>query len=654
MQFAQHGVLGTGQPFNPVLIPNEVTSRTSIFTAENVGSDWLARPDVTKLPSGVVVIVWCEAQAHNDLVNRSWNINFSDDDGATWTDNNVYLDSSAVTGFPLVSNAPDATGIGSLQVISCLNGDLLLISSERVNTGTIGYENGWVTLYLYRSTDNGKTWDSGYDLGAALPGISDPRQAWACYAHTQDTNGNIFIPVSEAETDVDGRTRELVFKSEDYGVTWEFISYFLIYDELDPTPYELGLAWINSNRMIGVTRTSESKRTFMRVSTDSGATWGSIVEITEELGYVGCHQPKLTKYPGFLILAGRDVTRADEAAGADATINRNGYWISTDEGQTWTRRYLDPSYTGLGLTGLDAGDSGYVTFFLKSNRTFLFFGYYGFHSDAVLYKYEVTNGTAPAEDYANNAYFPETFNTGYIRMQMNRDNVSKAISGTPSVGELSIYRVHNTLNVTTYGIVFVSTLGTNNPEFIVADGKGWLYFNSSVINTGNIGNAIFRSSHSGALWLWPDDGQPSTNQRVLYNSASTNPATVTSRFQLLHTTAGKIQIDFTVSSVTVSARTNNVIFADGAVGAPVHVAWTFTSGGLIRIYIDGVLQTLESGFLGDISAMTLTSYSANTPLHVGMRINASSFDFGFIGKMREVIFQPGVYSTTDIDNLMLN
>lgn len=646
MQIAQHGILGN-QLFNPVLAPSVVTSRATIFTVTDGGHDWMGRPDVTKLPNGVIIALWTEATAHNDLADRIWNINFSDDDGATWTANNVYLDAGAVTGFPMVANAPDATGIGSMQLISCLNGDLIIISAERVNVGTPGYENGWVTLYLYRSTDNGKTWDGGYDLGAALPDVADETKIWASYTHTKSPSGVIYIPISETTTDVNGNTRQRVYRSGDHGVTWTHLSNFVEYSEMSPTGWELGIAWMPGGRMIGIVESSAYTRTFMKISEDEGETWGSIVEITEEMGYVGVHQPKVERFNDFLILTGRYVSRAPEF------VCRNGYWISTDDGTTWTRRYLDSFNIGLGGTGLDAGDAGYVKFFLRDDRTFFFFGYYGDNGAAVLYQYQVESGTPTPEDYSNVAYLPETFDTDYIRMSMSRDWVAKALSALPITGEASIYRVHNTLN-TTYGFVFVSTQGTNNPEFIVDSGKGWLIFNSSVITTGNIGNTIFRSSFSGTIWLLPDDGQPTTSGVIAYNSSSTNPATVGSRFQLSLTTAGKIQILYSIGGTTVTARINDVIFADGVITIPVLVVFTFTSGGLIRIYIGNTLQTLEAGALGDISALTMASYTANTPLFVGSRQNGAGFDLPYAGKARELIFQPGVYSTTDIDNLLLN
>src|SRR5690606_17468555 len=101
----------------------------------------------------------------------------------------------------------------------------------------------------------------------------------------------------------------------------------------------------------------------------------------------------------------------------------------------WRRRYLDPFYAGIGAINLTAGDSGYVTWFLRDDNTFLFFGYYGSYGSANIFKYEVDNNPTPSnEEYANYNFDPRTISNNGIRLQMNRDFVTQAVSGSPVVG----------------------------------------------------------------------------------------------------------------------------------------------------------------------------------------------------------------------------
>lgn len=641
-----------------VFLPNQTASRTQVFSFTDGGHDWAARPDVVKHPNGTVIAFWCEATSHSDVDDRIWNINFSDDDGATFTANNVDLLGNPMADWPFVASAPDATGIGDMQLIVCENSDLILISIERVAIGTPGYENGWVTHYLYRSTDEGLTWDSGTDLIAMLPGSLDPTRIWACYTHTVMPDGTIIIPFSEAETDVDGRTRQLVYKSTDSGFTWMFVSYFLEYDDLDfsmgePQAYELALTHLGGGRIMGVTRTSDSKRTFARYSEDQGATWGAIIEITEELEYVGVHQPKLTKFGDFLILTGRDVGAAREDVGVDATISRNGYWTSINNGATWTRRYLDPYYTGIGATNLTAGDSGYVTWFLRDDNTFLFFGYYGTYGSALLYKYEVNNTPTPSnEDYSNLTFNPRTISDDGIRLQMNRDYVTQASSGSPIVGLALLSRVRNSLDGDG-GAVVLTVGGTNNPEHLVENNKGWCYFNESRVESSSaLANEIFDAPFSGAVWLDPDDGQPAATQMILWANSSTT-TTTGDAFQVQITTAGKIQVRYTEATVAKTALTDAAVFTDGSV-TPKHVAWTVSVTNGIRIYIDGSLVTLDATSNGSMSGITMASWASTNPVYIGQRRNSATYDLSFVGKMREFILQPVEWTSGQVLDIMSN
>src|SRR5690606_19284866 len=62
--------------------------------------DWHGRTSCLVLPSGVVVLFYRVASAHNVNDNGKLHIRFSQNYGETWTNENTYIDGTAVTGFP--------------------------------------------------------------------------------------------------------------------------------------------------------------------------------------------------------------------------------------------------------------------------------------------------------------------------------------------------------------------------------------------------------------------------------------------------------------------------------------------------------------------------------------------------------------------------
>src|SRR5690606_5670647 len=109
-----------------------------------------------------------------------------------------------------------------------------------------------------------------------------------------------------------------------------------------------------------------------------------------------------------------------------------------------------------------------------------------------------------------------------------------------------------------------------------------------------------------------------------------------------------------IGGTTITAFTQAAIFPDGETDW-LHIAFTFTSGELIRIYVNGEIQTLAVGTDGDISGINLSDYNnAANALVIGQRRLAETFDLGYVGLMRELVVQPGVWDADDIANLMLN
>jgi hypothetical protein len=312
-------------------------------------------------------------------------------------------------------------------------------------------------------------------------------------------------------------------------------------------------------------------------------------------------------------------------------------WTSTDSGVTWAKIDLDDDYLGTNVD--NAGDTGYATVVKKSDDSFYAVGGYGTSVAGSIFKYDIAAGTAETEHKQNLAFDPSTINAGFLRLQKNRDSV-KAANGTTYA-----HRDLSTGAFTVTGAVYV------------LDGvKGWFDFNgtSRVVATTVFGNTLFRDSFSVGMWLKPDDGQPAAAGVRVHDVANLG-SVAEGRVQIFLNIDGTLRVLYSIGGTTVTAFTEAAVFPNGATVAT-HVAVTFTSGELIRIYANGVLQTLAAGALGDISGLTMASYTNTTnPLRFGQRLQApGTNDLGYAGLMREQIIQPGVWDTDDIANLMLN
>src|SRR5688572_17416771 len=92
------------------LVPTYGATSTNptLFTSTTGSNDWQGRPCVIKLANGNLVAVWKESTQHVGGVPGVININFSANDGGSWTANNVKIGGGAVTGFPYIKSHASA------------------------------------------------------------------------------------------------------------------------------------------------------------------------------------------------------------------------------------------------------------------------------------------------------------------------------------------------------------------------------------------------------------------------------------------------------------------------------------------------------------------------------------------------------------------
>jgi len=252
----------------------------------------------------------------------------------------------------------------------------------------------------------------------------------------------------------------------------------------------------------------------------------------------------------------------------------------------------------------------------------------------------------------NNEFNPATLTNNGIRIQFNKDNSTR-----DSLGIFTA--LTNNLGIGTIG----SFIGSPSPIYKFNEGyKGWASFisgaNAYIGGASAVGTQLFADAtgFSFSFWVKPRDGQPSTTNTIFHDIQNTgSPAN--SRIGIGILAAGTINAFISIGGTTVNATTNTAIFSDNKQYQSVHVAITFTNGELIRIYINGVLQSLAGGANGNISALNLANYinATNIPLWGATRTGASTFTNYFAGMLREFVVQKGIiYSQTDISNLMTN
>ncbi len=622
---------------------NQVTSRTAFvpFT-DAVNNDWQGRYYPVKLGGDTIVSVWMEGTFHSDYNSASHktNIHFSADAGATWTTNNTYFGGGAISGWPLVP--PDVgAGFVDFNFFEVANGDLILHAQSR-GTNVTAWNGVNFSIHQYRSTDRGATWSYDADF-AGLCGYSTIAAKAKVQGEFETVRvGSVtYVIFCDIRTDLDD-TKIRIFSTDDNATTWDFVYDVVAYDEADPDVTESSISYIGGGDFFFVFRSQDLGTGYYKRCNDFFNSCTTLTTFSDELDYVGVHQPHIDDFSRFTLLTGRDNKRiiGDPTA---YFFQRNSFWITPDYFSTISRRqYLDPFYTGNGT--LNDGDAGYTRAVQLDKDNFLFFGYYGTNSAALIYKYEVSHTNTPSqEQYSNTTYFPSTITSSGLRLQMNRD-------GTQSTSPPTVLRFHNSL---TSGNNVWTVAGTA-PEFVVQDNEGWGQFTAGRALSGStLPNLLFRASFSVGFWLDPDDGQPAAAQipfRCSNQTNTTNDDIVVIQLQ----TDGKILCRYGANGSLATLIPASAIFSDGNSTAH-HISMTVTSGDKIRLYVDGSLVTDDGTNTGSMSGVTMTNFSTTNPVYVGQRqTGASTFDLPYTGRIREVVAQPVVWSAGDVLNIMSN
>lgn len=649
--FGQEGYYSTLLSISDnVPVPNQVTGRTVHVPFTDGANDWQGRYFPVKLRNGNIVAVWIECNQHSDLTDVLVNIHHSDDDGATWSDNNEDLTGSPITGFPLDAGADV---YGDPQLILCPNDDLLLIMA-RGGTYPGSWNGASLTTEQWRSTDDGVTWAFDQDFSDAV-GI-DNDNVHAVYQN-MIIGDRVYIIFCEVRTDIND-TRIRLFKSDDNGATWDFVSNPVEYDEASPDVTESSVANLGGNRWQFIFRTQNLGNAVAKETLNGGTSYTSLVDFSPNIGYVGIHQPQVKAQTDFFIISGRD------NKGNNSYHARNGFWTSATLFTTPSRRqWLDPYYEGIAGNDDNDGDSGYSKFILKDDGSFMFFGYYGDNFAARIYRYDVSNTpTASNEQYNNtplNGFDVSTITTAGVRLQMNRDNV---YAPTPTLTLPQVVtRFHQDNNFVTTPAVWVGA-GSPAPEFTVENNEGWAILNATSSterihsNETALGADLVNNTFTVSFWLRPDDGQPTATERI-FSIVKTNSTSLPNDACFIQlNTNGTMTFRYAEDNAAISSTfaTNAAVFPNGATTAK-HITWTVTSGGIQLVYVDGVSVANDGVNTGSMVGINMANFTNATNILIGVRGNGVNFDLPYHGLIREfTVLKDIATNSTQVGNIMQN
>ncbi len=373
--------IGGGETFTPYITG---ISQATLVSGTTSSGDWHGRASVVTLPSGVVVLTYRSGTSHG-INDGELHIKFSDDYGATWTAEDTKLGGGGVTGFPMypTGGAPaDDEGPGEPWLYIAPNGNLILhMWNADYSVNCVG---NWQSV----STDGGESWGATSQIDYS--GIAGDNTIFTTCDHFV-LNGVIYAGARKYTDCTFAECYNLLMKSTDNGSTWEYVSDISSTTDSTSGTNEVGLEYLGDGNIIAVLRDNDNAKTFKTTSTDMGATWAALSDITSAVGISGRHRVytlahlKGEKYwwrDQTLIMCGFEFISADPPSGLGRS---SSVWISEDAGATWSGPYH------CGVSQAHGSDAGYGDIFYDlDNDELVHINYWGSGSTAVdLYQYRI-------------------------------------------------------------------------------------------------------------------------------------------------------------------------------------------------------------------------------------------------------------------------
>jgi hypothetical protein len=323
------------RPRKPLGPGGAITQRVSNITKTVLDSgsgsmDWVGRASM-EVVGGVAVMIYRKATHHGEN-DGALHIRFSSDYGETWTNEDKTLADASVTGFPM--NPPDCDAgqdSGEPWLYTAPNGNLILhmwrIDYGMKDSGT----------YQSVSTDGGLTWSTA--AAVDLIGIADDTEIFITDDHFV-YDGVIYAGARQYVSEL-GSSKSLFVKSTDNGATWEYVSD--ISDWVTYPTEEVGFEYIGNNTIIALLRGRNWASTYKSVSTDMGATWSAITDITAQFKTIGrtriftlAHlrgEANWWNDPNLICIGHETVSPGSSSP------RQNSVWLSFDSGATWPEEH---------------------------------------------------------------------------------------------------------------------------------------------------------------------------------------------------------------------------------------------------------------------------------------------------------------------------
>lgn len=349
----------------------------STATVASGSPNWYGR-GVMRVVNGVVVLVYYKSSAH-DVNDGALHIRFSNDYGATWTAEDTKIGGGAVSGFPMNPSTQSAgEDAGDPQLYLADNGNLIL-HMWRVDWGVT--TNG---TYQSVSTDGGNTWSASalVDFG----GAGDDLKTFS----TDDNfvfNGDIYAAARVYTTlSSQDPMQSILIKSTDNGATWTRVSVIMDTNEGGTGAEETGIEYIGNNKIIAILRDIPHTHTYQRISSDMGATWGTLTDITSKMDISGRHhiytrahlkgQANWWNDPVLIAVGFRFMV-----SGGAGFTRRNCVWVSMNSGASWSYPFhVDASNE----------DGGYGDIIYNPNTDkYAYLSTYGTIAEAILKQYNI-------------------------------------------------------------------------------------------------------------------------------------------------------------------------------------------------------------------------------------------------------------------------
>ena len=214
------------------------------------------------------------------------------------------------------TNSPDPT-----LARTPLAGDLLIEFGKQDQSGISG------AAYA-RSTDNGFTWSQFR--------FFDEPVSETVFTPTLYLTDGLTMFATAYGPHGDGTTDATVWKSSDDGYNWQKLS--VVRNPGDAGINETALAKVGPNSLLAISRDDAGTRTWAHLSSDMGATWGTQIDYTPQVGIL--QLPQLLQVESTLLLFGRN-----------PEANQLVVFASADGGVTFGQRTVLDTYTGFSIDG---------------------------------------------------------------------------------------------------------------------------------------------------------------------------------------------------------------------------------------------------------------------------------------------------------------